>query len=356
MKRGGAAKAVTDHLGRTFPSVGAMLERNRVSPGTYYGRLAQGMSPQQAVAAPDGRGGPVEDHLGNRYPNKAAMAKAWNVSCSTLSARLARGYGLEDALTGGRKPVKDHLGNEYPDMTSMAARYGQVRGTVERRLDRGWSLRDALTVPPGSPRPGAAAVKDHTGREFPSRNAMYEAWGTNKNTYRARVKAGMSMAEALETPSGSGPKPCRDHLGNGFPSLSAMCRHYGVDTKTFQEKLAAGKTMKEALSASRPLRSPCRDWSGREYPSVKALAGAVQVPASNLSHYRNRGRRGADRAAEEAVTNYWPGRTVNRWPVLKCVEFPWFLCRDPEQDICLILHADDVAGLDRPGQEDMPEH
>lgn len=351
-RKRGNGKAVKDHLGREFPSIGEMLAHHGISPGTYYDRLGQGLSPQQAVAMSDGRCEPVRDHLGNAYPNKTAMAKAWGITYNTFNSRISRGYSLEQALTGGRKPVKDHLGNEYPDMTAMAEHYGHVRGTVEQRLKRGWDLADALAVPPGEPKPGTAPVKDHTGQEFPSANAMYAHWGTNKNTYLGRIRSGMTMQEALETKPCTGPKPCRDHLGNEFPSISAMCRHYGVSSKSFAGGLSSGKTLEQALKKTRTLRSECRDWAGRAYRSIKELAAAIHVSATNLSHYKTHGPAGMNRIAEAAVTNYWPGRPAGNYLVVACVEFPWFLCRNtgPSDKACpagseIILHADAVMAL-----------
>lgn len=351
MRGGNNAKTIKDHDGTEFRSISEMLRYHGISPGTYYDRLSQGLTPEQAVSLGDGRFEPATDHLGNKFRSKTAMAKAYGISYNTFNSRIARGLSLKDALTGGRKPVRDHLGKTYPTMTAMAQAYKISRNVLDHRLSMGWDMESALTVKPGARNSKAIAIKDHTGREFPSMNAMYAWWGITKSRYYNRIKAGMDMKAALETPPSEG-ESCQDHDGKIFPSLSAMCRHHGVSMKSFLEKRAAGMTMQQALSKSRDLRTPCEDWSGKKFRSVTELADALHVPASNLLYYMKHRKPGqADQEiAAKSVSLHWPGTHAEKYYITRCLGFPWFLCTEknsgPEQHLNdVILHADRILAL-----------
>ena len=60
---------------------------------------------------------------------------------------------------------------------------------------------------------------------------MCEHWGIKDNTYRERIKQGMSLEQALTTSRRKGPQSCTDHLGQKFKSIEEMCKYWNILTK-----------------------------------------------------------------------------------------------------------------------------
>lgn len=87
---------------------------------------------------------------------------------------------------------------------------------------------------------------DHTGRSFPSTQAMCAAWGIAPKTYYGRRARGLSLEQAL-TAGGSRVR-VYDHTGRGFCSTRAMCEAWGVCYSTYQSRVDFGYTVEQALT------------------------------------------------------------------------------------------------------------
>lgn len=225
----------------------------------------------------------------------------------------------------------------------MAEAYGQSPATVEDRLENGWSLEDALTAPANSVPTRKRTVTDHKGHAYRTKQEMCAAYGITPVVLRKRLKNGASLETALETPVGSFSLPCADHLGNRFPSISAMCRFHGIDSDIFRRKQAEGLPMEECLSKNGPRAQPCKDWAGREYPSIAKMAAALHVQNANLAYYSRKHGGISPETAAYTVSRFWPGTGAGPYEILSCPSFPWFLCRErsaagPGHDV--VVHAD----------------
>lgn len=77
---------------------------------------------------------------------------------------------------------------------------------------------------------------------------------------------------------------CRDHTGREFESAKAMCEAWGVRPGTFSARLAAGWGLEEALTRPTGHRNgvPCLDHNGREYPSVTEMCRVWGVPTATF--------------------------------------------------------------------------
>ena len=302
--------ACKDHKDNEFPSVKAMCEYYDVDDATYYDRLKRGCTLEQALTGSGIKRTPsiaCKDHKDNEFPSVKAMCKYYGVGVFTYYVRLNQGYTLEQALMGnGVKRTtsvacKDHKDNEFPSVKAMCAYYGVDDSTYYARLNRGCTLEQALTGN-GAKRTPSIACKDHEDNEFLSVKAMREHYGVSDVTYYDRLKRGYTLEQAL---TGNGVKrsasiACKDHKDNEFPSVKDMCEYYGVDDSTYYNRLKRGYTVEQALTGNGLKRSAsiaCKDHKDNEFPSVKTMCAYYGVDASV---YRNRLKRGY--TVEQALT------------------------------------------------------
>lgn len=90
---------------------------------------------------------------------------------------------------------------------------------------------------------------DHTGREFPSLQAMCDFWGVTPSRYRGLRKRGHTLEEALTPQPYHRGKICRDHTGREFSSLQAMCDFWHINISTYHNRMRAGLPVKAVLTA-----------------------------------------------------------------------------------------------------------
>ena len=280
-----------DHLGKEYPSLAAMARAYGFAPVVLATRLSRGWDPETALLTParKRRSGACTDHLGNRYPDLKAMARAYGMDDRLLRQRLSRGWRTEEALTvpvreNRPKPCRDHLGKEFPSMSSMAEAYGINLYTLQKRLKAGLSLQDALTLP------NAHVTRDHLGNVYPSEKAMLEAYGIHRNTFSRRIAAGASLEDALtakphalHTVDGK-LEPKQDGKGNTYRNLREMCDTLGISVSAYHARKRRG------IPPDRPNRvHPVTDHLGKEYPTLQAMLDAYKV---SRGAYRSRKKNG----------------------------------------------------------------
>lgn len=343
---------VKDHLGNEYASIRDMLRAHGVTAAVYYARRKAGrpLSEQLTPA----KKSICRDHTGKSYPSRHAMAEAWGMPPDILDSRLAKGWPVGKALTQpmADRAVRDHLGNEYPDRNAMARSYGLEPSTLAARLKRGQPLEAALTSPVAPNGARGNVFRDHTGKEFPSLQAMCASWGVRTITFQRRTSRGMDLEQALTKPARRTARQsrCEDHEGNVYPSTKAMCSSYGITPQTLRRRISRGDTLEQALTApgGRPA-VPLQDWSGRTYPTTADAARQIHVPRQALKWAAGHGD--AAHAAERACAATWPGTDAGSYRILECLAFPWFLCENAENRGGpyhageIVLHADDILEL-----------
>ena len=197
-------------------------------------------------------------------PYKAAVVLAMQTGIpeETLRMRISRGYADKWILFPGRlscRACTDHTGREFPTFRAMCAAWGKRYITVAKRLERGATIERALTEPSRwTRRHEGRIVADHTGRWFPSVNAMCAAWGVERRTFNYRLAAGWSQERALteqslhEHPAIRMPR--QDHTGREFPTAEAMCLAWGQTSRRVRGRLRCGWTLEQALTAPSRVR------------------------------------------------------------------------------------------------------
>ena len=69
-------------------------------------------------------------------------------------------------------------------------------------------------------------------------------------------------------------KPCRDHTGREFPSLSAMAAAWGLSPVALRQRLFRKWPLEKALTGLPGCRRVCCDHTGRKFPTAAAMSRA----------------------------------------------------------------------------------
>ena len=200
----------------------------------------------------------VKDYLGNEFETIKIMCNQYNITPAMYQYRLRHNWTLEDTLltppSGTSKlrksEYRDHKGNEFRTQQEMCDFWKVSLYAFMDRKKTGKSLEECLT---GSAfRDKFLTSIDHKGNEFPTRKAMCDFWNVNEATYRARIRKGFSIEEALT----SKPKirhevdqaDKTDHHGICYNTAKEMCRKYNIHPSTFRKLRAQGYSKDQILS------------------------------------------------------------------------------------------------------------
>lgn len=151
---------------------------------------------------------------------------------------------------GLAKPCRDHTGRKFPSIEAMARAWNAPAETVRRRLLRGWSPELALTTAPGNPRYYRRVIDPENGHEYPSAAALARAVGIPESRVQYRALIGLSPAEIACDADLRG-VPSRDHTGREFPTIEAMAVAWGINAQTLRSRLRHGWPIERALTAPR---------------------------------------------------------------------------------------------------------
>ena len=269
-----------DHLGNEFESVVEMCNHWGIPYARFLNRLNNlKWSLKDSLERPkqfEGAGRSCRDHNGKQFRSITEMCKYYNIEVGTLNGRLKLNWSLKDALetpvgeTIGRK-CTDHKGNVFSSETEMCKYYNIKLDTFKSRIKHGMSLQDSLETPLVSISDDACI--DHCGRKFSSIKEMASYWGVTEAAFYGRRKLGWSLKDILETPVGNVAKKCKDHKGNEFKSISAMCRYYNIGLGTYNRRVASNWSLKDILETPETddRARMCKDHKGNEFKSISDM-------------------------------------------------------------------------------------
>lgn len=272
-------------------------------------------------------------------------------------------------MAGTTHRCTDHKGRTYASKKEMLAAYGVTRQAYHDRMKKGMTMKDALETPvPGKGCISPKICRDHNGTEYPSKTAMANAYGCSLAALNGRLKAGMSLKDALtkgpsrqwsrrsdasadserpigppkstEDPVTDPPMLVFDHIGNEFESIDAMLRRYRVHADHFKRRIDRGDPLYEILEQY------YTDWSGTIYRSINDMAVAFDIGTSTLCDDIRKNMIRTDVAAASACIKHWPGQKAGMYEITRCVGFPWFECTAPDGRTER-LHADRILELKR---------
>ena len=148
------------------------------------------------------------------------------------------------------KTCKDHLGNEYRSKYAMCKHYGVKQTTFNERIKAGLSVKDALTSPLS--KRAQRPCKDHLGNEYESKEAMAKAYGfKDYRQIKDRLYRGWTLEQALTIPMGGKNDQwveCADHLGNVYPNKAVLCEAYGITLSAYSTRTKAGWDLERVLT------------------------------------------------------------------------------------------------------------
>lgn len=279
----------TDHLGNKFPSMAAMMRHyNICDTAFYYRRNVLGMSLEDALTAPhtENLSTAIQctDHLGNTFPSKAAMCDYWRVPRTTFFRRIRDGWSLEDALskpitaTAKRREIKDHEGNLYLTVDEMCKHWNITKKQYMINIRNNCSIEEALTT-----ETEWKVCRDHLGNEYTSINEMCRHYGTSKSALRSRIELGWTLKEILENPSKiSHSKPVTDHKGIQYKCMKDMLKAYNVHETTFKHRInVQHMTLEQALSPESTHSIKCKDHLDNQFNSLQEMLEYWNVPTAS---------------------------------------------------------------------------
>ncbi len=148
--------------GILFSSIIELAKHYKVHPSTVARRIRDGWSIEQAVGLENkkrpGHGKKVVIN-GKSYKTIKEACLHLNLNPATIRARIQQGYSVEDAFNGKFKERKSGVaklityeGTEYPSIEAIGEAYQVKPSLISKRLKRGWSLSQALNQEDAPPR------------------------------------------------------------------------------------------------------------------------------------------------------------------------------------------------------------
>ncbi len=183
--------------------------------------------------------------------------------------------------------IYDHNGEKYDSIEDMCKKYHMTyddfykRAVLNRQLK--WTLKQILETPVRKKK----VVYDHKGNVYRSFNALSTAYGLSTSSVKYRLNKGMTLEEALTTPSQKKGMKVLDHLGNEFDSVILMCQAYGVTMGEYDARRKQGFSVREALT-TKSLNISIDDY-GNIYENVNKLAEACNINAGTYKTYHRLG-------------------------------------------------------------------
>lgn len=180
------------------------------------------------------------------------------------------------------------LGRTWATKQDALDAYGIARNTFDLRLRAGLSVDEALTQPLGSTSKAPVIVD---GECFESRNqaclALSARYGMTPDQVKDYLVREVPTAEwpkdGQHVRSGPGVPLAYEVDGVRYASEKAMCRAFGIPNGTFQKRRRNGMTVEAALKT--PVRDAHLVIFGYEWPSAKAACAAFGLPYTT---YRTR--------------------------------------------------------------------
>ena len=277
--------SIEDHLGNKYINTSQMCKTYGVRLDTYCQRKKRGWTLEEILTGKK-KSEPVSDHKGNMYSDIDDMCLEYGIKKTIYLSRINRGWTVGEALTGVRNDnvVRDHLGNIYITQKEMCEKYGIKVVTFRSRLKRGLTLEEALTTDVSHARiyinGSLHQVTDHLGNSYTTQKEMCEKYGIKVFTFQNRLKRGLTLEEALTSEvryARNNNHPETDHLGNVYSDIKEMCKAYGIRVDTFKARLKSGKSLEEALTrvpSKITTNIPCKDHLGNQYLSQTEMARA----------------------------------------------------------------------------------
>lgn len=181
-----------------------------------------------------------------------------------------------------RSPCKDHLGKEYKTITDMCRQYNMSRDTFKARIKSGWNLQDALTRPRKLEK---KQCRDHLGNCYETATEMCKQYNIAQPLFIYRInKLHWDIERALTTSIKGQEGSVKDHLGNGFNSEREMGEYYGIPYGTFTARKRKGWSIEKILTTPAVVKNIKIVVFGKEYKSIIEVEKYFNMPEGIITH------------------------------------------------------------------------
>lgn len=171
----------------------------------------------------------------------------------------------------GSRYVTDHKGNSYRNVQEMCGNYGIKPATFRARMRNGFTLEEALTTAIGKLRKGQ--VTDHLGNTYATIKEMCSFYGVNNSTYLCRIRKGYTVEEALTGKR----KKMITQIGSNKKK------------KKFEVKDISYSAKKNPKATSKEKKFLCFDHKGNGYHSQAEMCKAYEISLSTFKRRQAEG-------------------------------------------------------------------
>lgn len=227
---------------------------------------------------------------GKPYSSLKALADEYNIGPQRLQVRVRSGLSVEEAMqeilgTDANATTYTVDGVVYDSASSLARAYGVGVQMVRGRIADGWPPKCAVMIPP---LPKGCTVADwvvYKGKVYYSRRSLCKELGITETMVNTRMASGWSLEEAVSTPLLRDAPPTAVVIGGvKYPNKQAAYDAYNIPKHAVLHRMRAGMTMEDAITTPwEPPKSYL--FQGKEFSSIAALAEYCDCPIQVLAKY-----------------------------------------------------------------------
>jgi len=199
---------------------------------------------------------------GTEYLNAGEMAETFGINAATITRRLRAGWSPEQTVGLADAPKQSYVGKEvefdgviYPSIAALAREHGKDSNLVRERIDRNWNIRQAIGLDPPPPPSGEknGVVVEIDGRVYSSYSKLADAYGIPvKQLHKRYKKLGWTLEQALNlAPPPEKPSNHADVVdidGVQYPSVLAACQAYSISVSAVNRRRKQGMSLTEAIT------------------------------------------------------------------------------------------------------------
>ncbi len=185
-----------------------------------------------------------------------------------------------------------YKGKNYASIKQLCDDVNVCYSMVIQRLKLGWTVEKAVDTPLKNHRNGKKIKYEQ--KEYPSLRNLAISQGMPYHVLQMRVKNGMSIKKAVETPVGELMGNKTTFRGKTYSSFSKMCRAYDKPSSIVLSRMGMGWSLDRALTT--PVRKtknnfiPDLTYNGKTYKSLKMLCDDVGADYQNTLNRLHRGK------------------------------------------------------------------
>ncbi len=265
----GKNERIVEYNGKTYASISDLCKKYGIKKHIIYSRMSKGMTLEEAMSKPIKERNYELEYKGKKYSCLKDLCKKIGAPYSLVCRRVNDGWSLEDALNTPVRHEIEYRGKKYPSIKALCMENDVDCTVVYSRLEAGWTLERALNTPEGIC-PNAKEVV-YNGETFKSISSLCRKYGLNISRVTTRVKRGMSIKDAVETPDiVSQGKPCV-YNEKKYRSIKNLCEQLGFNYDIILRRINSGWTLERAINTPGKSNKIEVVYNGEKYQSISKL-------------------------------------------------------------------------------------